>query len=518
MVLDEIRAAYSYLKSYAYHENLNLYLKQRIAEFETSEFDASFKKIKDITEDEHDGDHFSQWLKRIDYHLLPKSITRKEDKLQSKENRKNGLFITNVRDSEFYDVSKVNYFIAAPVEIHIIEILWCLVVGPALEGSMTGDSYGNRLHPGALSFNESNGNGNGQDIFKRYIDQYNSWRDQAISTATDLNSQGENVALLSLDIKSYFYNIDIDFSEITNSIVHHYENDIKLQNKCIHLTKLLVRIYAAYNATIKRSLVSTHAKCEENKSPPIGFASSAIIANWYLSNFDKSIRDIARPAYYGRYVDDLLFIIKRPKFDESNPISSLIKEELGDFISENKKRNIYSLKARNKKLTIQKNKISLQFFELNHSTAGLDVFKQELDERSSAFRFLPTDHIDKELDRFAYDILYDGSANKLRSIVGLAENETELVKFLASHITAHRLCKLNKNDSVLPQLKAFLKGLNALQFHRIWEKIYQYTIVTRNYVFAQEYFEYISDEINKLQVITQDNDSISKSHLALRTN
>ena len=111
---------------------------------------------------------------------------------------------------------------------------------------------------------------------------------------------------------------------------------------------------------------------------------------------------------------------------------------------------------------------------------------------------MPSEHIDKELDRFAYDVLYDGSANKLRSIVGLAENETELAKYLSSHITAHRLCKLNNRDVVLPQLKQFFKGQNALQFFRLWEKLYQYSVITRNYGFASFFYQYVEAEINKI--------------------
>ena len=133
------------------------------------------------------------------------------------------------------------------------------------------------------------------------------------------------------------------------------------------------------------------------------------------------------------------------------------------------------------------------------------MFKEELQERSSAFRFLPGEEIDRELDRFAYDVLYEGSRNKLRSIAGLRENATELASYLARHITLHRLCKINRKGSVLPQLKLFFKGKNVLQFSRFWEKVYQYAVVVRDYDFVRTFYEYLDSEIKKAAVHSEKN-------------
>lgn len=506
--IDHIRKAYLFLKSYAYHENLNLFLKQRVAEFESThiEINEIFEIIVGVINQESPSDHpkFKEWLGRIDYHLLPKLVERREDHKQNKTNQKNGLFISNVRDSLQYQVSKVNYFINAPIEIHIIDMLWCLLVGPALEAKQSRDSYGNRMHPSALNFSKENG-ANGSEVFKRYIDQYNQWRDQALAVATEASKSGDDVALLSLDLKSYFYHVDLNFENITKEIQNYHSENTALKERALKLNLLLEEVYTRYQQVIAPRIKQTHIKCKDKKCLPIGVASSSIIANWYLSEFDSCIGNDVRPAYYGRYVDDIIMVFKRPKFDLENPISSFVTHYLSNALTATGDDAEYVIEVAENTLPMQKDKLILQFFDKEHSRAGLEVFKQELDERSSAFKFLPSDHIDKELDRFAYDVLYDGSANKLRSIVGLAENETELAKYLSSHITAHRLCKFDKRDTVLPQLKQFFKGQNALQFFRLWEKLYQYSIVTRNYSFTVFFCQYIQDEIKKIIGIMPNN-------------
>lgn len=185
-----------------------------------------------------------------------------------------------------------------------------------------------------------------------------------------------------------------------------------------------------------------------------------------MSDFDTAISETVNPVYYGRYVDDILIVIKNASInkDDQDPIENFIANYLEGILvkkknEEDKKQesNDYYIRIKDNCLLIQKIKLILQFYDKSHSRVGLEIFKKELDERSSAFKFLPSEHINKELKQFAYDVLYEGSVNKLRSIVGMAENETELAKYLASHITAHRLCKIDDRNKVLNQIKLFLK-------------------------------------------------------------
>ncbi len=244
---------------------------------------------------------------------------------------------------------------------------------------------------------------------------------------------------------------------------------------------------------------------------PVGLASSAIIANWYLSEFDKAVATKVRPEYYGRYVDDILIVFKDPTIQNSDQIDSFISDYLKGLIIKSGESSNYVLNVDKVSLPLQRDKLILQYFDKEHSRAGLEVFKKEIEERSSAFRFLPEDHIDNELDKFAYDILYDGSANKLRSVVGLAENETELARYLSSHITAHRLSKLDKKDVVIPQLKVFFNGINTITYSRLWEKVYQYGgVILSRPSFVIDFYKMVVTESAKIKFVS-DNDSITAS-------
>lgn len=521
--IQHVEKAYLYLKGLAYHENLNLFLKQQIAEFEMKHIEVSHSLEDEESNNGLDGifinivstinsneasasKQFNRWLKDISYRLLPKVVEREEDYKQRKHNEDQGLFISNVREADEYSVSKINYFITAPVEIYIIETLWCLFVGSVLETKMSKDSYGNRMHPTALKNATSEDGPTGTGLFKRYIYQYNKWRDQAVEVATNISKENDDVALLSLDIKSFYYNVDLDFKEITKIVEEYYDEDTDKCRLAIQLNVLLEQIYVSYQRTIKDSFDQTHTEYKDNLILPIGLSSSSIIANWYLSEFDDLIESKVRPDYYGRYVDDIIMVFKRPRNSnfrsDDSPIESFMEHYLGSTLADNKNNNSnYMIKVHEQLLQIQKDKLILHFLDKNHSRASLEVFKQKLDEQSSAFKFLPNDHINKELDGFAYDIIYNGSANKLRNIVGLVENETELAKYLSSHIIAHRLCKINKNDTVLSQVKHFFKGQNALQYFRLWEKIYQYAVITRNYKFVTFFYNYIDNEIDKINYI-----------------
>jgi hypothetical protein len=512
--IELLKKAYLYLKSYTYFENLNLFMKQTVSEFECDNFDEDIQTLLDVinSDDMCANKKFKKWLEAIDYRLLPKGANRPEDQQQKEHNKDNGLFLSNITSSEDYEVSKLNYLIEAPAELHIIEILWCLVVAPALEQDLSKDCYGNRLSEAAIAFNDGFTFGTEStksEVFKRYFEQYSAWRDKALECATEISKSGENTAFLSLDLKSYFYEIDIDFKEIRKKTSEFCDEEIAPFAQ--KLNDALEKIYTHYYLKIQTDLAVTHPGSAAKKGLPVGLASSAVIANWYLREFDKAISTNVRPEYYGRYVDDILIVFKELLIKGTNQIELFISDYLAGLIE--KSGEDYVVKVDNNYLPLQRDKLILQYFDKDHSRAGLEVFKKEIEERSSAFRFLPEDHIDDELDKFAYDILYDGSANKLRSVVGLAENETELSRYLSSHITAHRLSKLDKKDVVIPQLKVFFNGINTITYSRLWEKVYQYGVILNRPSFVIDFYKMVVAETAKINFVSA-NDSIAEERIA----
>lgn len=500
--IEQLKKTYLFLKSYTYFENLNLFMKQTVSAFECDNFENNLKTLLEVinSEDVCTNKNFKKWLDAINFRILPKGANRPEDNSKNVSNKDNGLFLSNITASKEYEVNKLNYFIDAPAELHIIEVLWCLVVAPALEDDLTRDCYGNRLSDGAIAFNNSfyfGGDSTKPEVFKRYFDQYSTWRDKALDCSTELLKSGNNIAFLSLDLKSYFYEVEVNFDKIKKSTSAFIDDEIlPFAQK---LNEALEAIYSNYYLKIKENLDSTHPTSSSKKGLPVGLASSAVIANWYLREFDKAVVSKVRPEYYGRYVDDILIVFKNPTIHGKNPIESFISDYLNGLIEKPGNDTNFVIKVDNNNLPLQRDKLILQYFDKEHSRAGLEVFKKEIEERSSAFRFLPEDHIDNELDKFAYDILYDGSTNKLRSVVGLAENETELARYLSSHITAHRLSKLDKKDVVIPQLKVFFNGVNTITYNRLWEKVYQYGVILNRPSFVIDFYKMVTTETEKIK-------------------
>ncbi len=504
-----VRQAYLYLKSYAYHENLNFFLKQKIAEFECDSFDESIEELSSLLRKKNftTSSAFREWLKSIDCRILPKSFKSPEDKNDNGE--ENELFISNVTTSSRYRTDKVNYFIIAPVELHVIEVLWCLVVGPLMEEELRECCFGNRMDDAAKNFtrNPVDG-GNSRPLFKYYVHQYGSWRDRALETAKRISESGEDVALLSLDLKFYYYNINLNFEKIKDRVEEGLGNDDRLRDIALALTDSLEEIFFAYHEKTAPLLSSTHPECEGKTGLPVGFLSSSILANWYLAGFDREMLETARPDYYGRYVDDILMVFRNPRAVRGDDaVRSFVGKHLGGRLieedggtEEDSSSSDYYVEVDGNHLPVQRDKLILHFLEKEHSRAGLEVFRQDLQERSSAFRFLPDEEVDRELDRFAYDILYKGSRNRLRSVLGLTENETELSRYLSAHITLRRLCETDKKDSVLTQLKLFFKGENALRFSRLWEKVYQYALVVGDHEFIRAFYESVNSEISRIEV------------------
>lgn len=69
--------------------------------------------------------------------------------------------------------------------------------------------------------------------------------------------------------------------------------------------------------------------CEKDKGLPIGNLTSQIFANFYLSEFDKYVKEFLMTEYYGRYVDDFFFVAKSKK--EANTIIDMCKHYLSNI-------------------------------------------------------------------------------------------------------------------------------------------------------------------------------------------
>lgn len=427
--------------------------------------------------------------------------------------------------------------------------------GVKIDANLLNECIGNRLF-----LNKSNENiMQGSSLFKPYFKQYQKWRDGAVNSAKELLDKEKNVLFLNLDIKDYFYSVRLDIDvfpekEVKNSSQSYYNLGNILHKIHKNYTLLLLDSYKIpYD--FKSEIINENG--DLNKFIlPIGLLSSYVLANDYLKDFDKIILEKYKPAYYGRYVDDILIVLSEPNLIEENKSNRYLdyffsfkkyKEELNtkndkffkaDFtenaLSEVEKyilqnfHNIVSLvnnpfsnisdstkmESRIFKLNgypslfFQSEKTILHFFDKDESSIVIDKLKKELEEKSSEFRDMPNDNEDDSIfEDSAYYLNYDGSEGKIKTLKDYKEN-----KFGLSVYLSHKINLGLRNQNILSEKEQkkiinFFKGENVLTFYRLWEKILTLFLVNN---LPQNYVDFLFHCLEQIDKISYDKKYDSK--------
>ncbi len=271
------------------------------------------------------------------------------------------------------------------------------------------------------------------------------------------------------------------------------------------LFRCIEEICKTYCKALKPLLAITHPDLPETATClPIGLSASPVIANWYLKAFDDAVLGSVRPAYYGRYVDDILLVIPlREPPEEEDPIKSLLEELLEKagviaYDTQQPEAERFELCSR-PGLYLQQQKCVVQFFDADHSTAGLDKFQKQLEENASDFALLPVEEDDSPLAQVAYDLLYEGSVNKFRSVKAIAANRWSLAVHLAKQTQLHLMTEEGLDSELREELFKFFKGSNAINFWDLWERVIGLFVVAGARDAALKFKEEMREEIYRIQ-------------------
>jgi hypothetical protein len=518
---EKIKLAYRKLKHNVYYDKTDLRLRKRLADFEcAADFEDKLVVIENVLTSLKPWGHkaFKQWLDEVDYRLVPKKI--KLNAIQDDDQSGNaGRFITNVTSTKRVEIEKVNYFFDGPIELHLIAVLWIMFEGRYLDAQLGPECCGSRLLTTLHSdSDESTG------LFQKYHEQYSRWRDGGIRKAKQmLTEELQNVAILGLDVQEYFYRIRLDFAEAKEAIS--LASGVPVESdESNELTNCLDAIHKAYRKVIDWSLDSTHEDISSRDTGiPIGLCSSLVLANWYLKSFDDEVKKSVRPAYYGRYVDDILMVIpvsKDPGLSKDEPVPTFVNQILVKTgILRDPAKHSYEILAR-PGLYLQQGKCILQYFDTKHSIAGLEKFQKKLEEQASDFLLMPVDEADNSMEDVAYELLYAGSVNKFRSVKGMAENRYELAKHLARQTILHLLTDDPPDPKISLGLRKFFKGKNAIEFYDLWERVFTLFHISNDANAAKLFDKHLESEIMRV-VFLSDKEVSSRlisdlqKHLAL---
>ncbi|MFA7560574.1 MAG: reverse transcriptase domain-containing protein [Candidatus Izemoplasmatales bacterium] len=277
-----INGAYNKFKYLVYYNSTYLIYKKRIAEFESFKKEDKLERlINFIQNDMEDEKYLNQLISMIDYY----PIVKKEENNQV----------------------KLNYFIDVPVEIHIIDVLWTiLVVASSDFDDIEKCWYGNIIDKKNLFVNGkenrltfSDINWESPNLFRKYIYDYNRWINDSVNCIKQQKGLEDHLTLFSTDLSRYYYSTDDPLYLFLN-FQYTYISSVIL-NK---LTDTIKIVYRKYNSKIKNFSTMEMGRC----ITPIGLTSSMFVANAYLTKFDMEISDREDVKYYGRYVDDIIVV------------------------------------------------------------------------------------------------------------------------------------------------------------------------------------------------------------------
>lgn len=493
-----IQEAYSRFKAHVYYDNFNINLRQQLANFEADNSMPLKEKLKLLSVELNDflkngvlSERLKNKIQASSYLAVPKSF-----KIKDGNHCNNKILLTNKNDFR-YIIEKSSLLYQGDIEIHLIATLWIILEGVRLKSKIGYDNYG--YHLPIDQYSEKLGTQ--KQIFTKYFDKYQEWRDKGIRAAKNQIDDGNDVMLISLDIKNFFHSTKINFDTL--------KKDIGLNQK-FTLTDILYLINNDHGLKVEPNRTDKHPLL------PIGLVSSGVIANWFLSDFDKELKDKMSPVYYGRYVDDIFIVvsnIQSPEFlnkedDNTETIIKWLKEKYFyndrplKIYGEQKDMGFEFSDEKYQGLKIQSEKLKLFYFSPDWPHAMLNKFQKALEENSSAFWFLPDEEEMKDsLDDEAYDMQYEDTINKFRSISDIKASKYGASVFLAKKIKLAILHNSLPDDKITNEVFRFFKGISTLSLYNMWEKVFTYLIVTNDVKSLIKLYRSIYSAINELEAI-----------------
>ena len=284
----------------------------------------------------------------------------------------------------------------------------------------------------------------------------------------------------------------------------------------MRLNSIIKQICARYRSVIEETILHTHPHIEQLHTPlPLGISFSPILANWVMDEFDSTVREELNPVYYGRYVDDLLFVIsskKLPfKFDEKHPRDRFLNHY---FVKrrileapEQEAPDEYHL-CNYSDLIIQKDKIQIQHFDANGSLGALDRFETNIKEIVSEFRLLPESVSSEKLEALSYHLHYKGSKHSLRSVHGFECDQWQLSNILTNTASTRLLSPANQSFSEESKsLLILFTGRLGMKFYDMWEKLMA-VLLLGNEVGAIKKFYW--ERIKDIKLLEHDSDEVEE--------
>lgn len=544
MEIDEkiIEKAYKKLKSSVYFDKTQYILRNSIVDYETSgNIDELLSKLYyKLLNDEQFGELSEKILESIEVSAFPK-------KMKNEENKEKDIIMNTVQQTNC--VGELQYFIDMSVKGHILGVLWIMLIGYRIDKNIYEHSYGNRIRKNLI--NEFSDNPTYSPyLFEPYFHQYESWRDKAISVAEKYLSMDQDVVIITMDFKKYYYSIDADrkvFEELFKEAFPDENDEFYKTYKEIleRINSFVLSVIEKYSTKFKGT------EFDNRKILPIGFLPSNIIGNWCLKKFDKAITDGWNPVFYGRYVDDILIV---DKIEHNSDIykkaisNELTKDQIIEFLltscmkwngmfpsdcksqcqlgllqlknTDESGEKIYRVNPKynpvldnRSEITVQNRKLKLFYFNSKESDSLLTCFKENISKNKSEFRHLPEDEAVFQRDDYSeiYSIKSSETINKLRGIDGISIDKYMLSKFLGKYLRIGGMIQDKKESKFAKDIEKIFNCQVILENYTTWEKIIEVFIINEDYKSVDKIIEKIIDAIYSVDYSNDESDTTAEN-------
>lgn len=503
-----ILGAYKKIKSYYYYDKTILYNKVSLAMWESSSqlFERRVNRLAEFMctlEGDIDYGFLTPLLRSVDLIPMPKAFddTAPEDI---------GILIQNSVPKKS-TLSKVNFYIKAPVELLVLDAIWMILVGKIAysQSAISTCAYANKPKLDQLYFdNENLLDGTDFDsnrLFVPYFKQYTAWRNTAFRKIESRYKKKKDSVLISLDLKSYYYSVTFDFDDLPR-----YLNDDARLTEIASLTRIIRQIYIDYTSEMQKYRGAIPANCQKGQCAlPIGLHSSMLIANLYLYELDMAITEQVAPVFYGRYVDDILIVVDKPQDCEITVTSILHETLVRKEIIKPKGSKEYSVLIPNTApnyLTLQANKIRCLYFDHNEPDALINLLCEASNIKVSMSEGMQMPDIgfsERSFDEQAYSLGERAGSLKVRDFL-FSSNNYEATLFINDLIRASK--NVDVSDSKhrefmveqIGQILKFYNGRQAVEYRSAWINVFSLILINDQYEFFVKFYQQLLNSINEV--------------------
>ena len=287
--------------------------------------------------------------------------------------------------------------------------------------------------------------------------------------------------MFSLDIKGFYYSVFWRFTILDNI----FGEDIRYQ-ELRFLTDIIQRIFERYTDVVKGYRVVEQKIERQEYVLPIGLFSSMLLANIYMTEFDKLMKSNSKVLHYGRYVDDIIIVMNVSGNEEEISDKTVFEKCLvkDSHILEPVKDDKYVL-CNYPTLVIQKEKVKIIYFDKNDSTVLISQMKKAITYPSQMNVIPDTELSLVDFEEAAYAKTGIGTSTKIRDIGIMEIDRFQLGWHMSQIVMNNRIKKRyitrvekvqrqNEGDSIL----RFFTGSKALEYSSNWINVMYYFLLT----------------------------------------